>query len=370
MTVLRVSDGVEMADLEIEARTIYNQGRFIEECKKEFAKQWYGDSFVLEFVLLMGAAIRVSNAYEGIHLHISGDTQSGKSASAKMALKFLATSATMTKTFTPKAIFYSESILHEGMVVLCDDTTQGPEVAEVYRNILTSWDSGVERMTVSQGKGVALKVPKRVSLIMTNVDSVARETDDGQDESRYLTIEVRHSKEEMERIFQFVQGEAEAFNNDRLITLQCVWEVAMPGYTEIKLHRTFGFKGTMRESKRYLTMVQAHALLCGRDTTNEDDVQCVDRLLTYSKKMVSSNIAPLTRNEEAFRAALTMEWERAIDVGRRVKMTRDKVYRAIRGARGSLDNPTGGLIVKEQRFDVRLVRSDEETNYIEVRLRA
>jgi hypothetical protein len=317
----------------------------------------------------MGAALRVSNAYEGIHLHISGDTQSGKSAGAKTALKFLATNATMTKTFTPKAIFYAEGLLHEGMVVLCDDTTQGPEVAEVYRNILTSWDTGVERLTVNLGKGVELKVPKRVSLIMTNVDSVARETDDGQDESRYLTIEVKHSKDEMERIFQFVQGEAEAFNSDRLITLQCVWD-AMPSMTVINLHRKFGFQGTMRESKRYLTMIQAHALLCGRDTTTEEDVSCVERLLTYSKKMVSSNIAPLTRNEEAFRAALTMEWERATDIGTRLKMTRDKVARAIRGQRGTLDSPTGGLLVKEARFELRRVKNVDENDVLEVRIRA
>jgi len=357
-----------MHDLEIQAATIYKQGKFIEECRKEFSKQWFNDTYVLDFILLMGASIRVSNAFEGIHLHISGDTQSGKSAGAKTALKFLATSATMTKTFTPKAIFYAEGILHEGMVVLCDDTTQGPEVAEVYRNILTSWDTGVERLTVNLGKGVELKVPKRVSLIMTNVDSVARETDDGQDESRYLTIEVRRTTYEMEQIFKFVQTDAREFDVDQMTMLRMVWD-NIPAMVNVKLHRVFDFQGTMRESKRFLTMVQAHALLCGREETNESDVEEIVKLMTYAKKMVNSNTAPLTRNEAALIATLTQEWEPCGDVAARLKITRDKLYIACRGKRGSFDNPTGGLVVKEPRFEVRVVKNPDISNVTEIRLR-
>ena len=357
-----------MRDLGIEARTLYNQGKFIEECKKEFSKQWYNDTYMLEFILLMGAALRVRNAHEGMHLHISGDTQSGKSAGAKTALKFLAKEATMTKTFTPKAIFYAEGILHERMVVLCDDTTQGPEVAEVYRNILTSWDSGVERMTVNQGKGVELKVPKRVSLIMTNVESVAQVSDDGQDESRYLTIEVRHTNDEMERIWKFVQLEAQPFDKGRMTLLHMVWD-EMPLDVDIALHKEFPFKGTMRETKRFATMVQAHALLCGRQTTSDADITAVENLLSYSKKMISSSIAPLTRNEEALRATLTPEWEPCPDVAARLKITRDKLYVAIRGKNGSFENPTGGLLKKEARFEAKQASNPDESNVRYIRLR-
>ena len=357
-----------MQDLEIEARTIYNSGRFIEECKKEFNKQWYNDSYMLEFILLMGAALRVRNAHEGIHLHISGDTQSGKSAGAKTALKFLAKEATMTATFSPMAIFYSEDILHERMVVLCDDTTQGKEVAEVYRNILTSWEEGVTRRTVSNHKGTDLKVPKRVSLIMTNVDSVARETDDGQDESRYLTIEVRHTPIEMERIWKFVQTEATPFDKERMTVLHLVWD-EMPSDVDIILHKEFPFKGTMRETKRFATMVQAHALLRNSPTTSDVDIDAVEQLLTYSKKMVNSNTAPLTRNEEALLNTLTKEWEVCKDVAARLKITQDKLYVAIRGKNGSFDNPTGGLLKKEARFEVRQTNNPEEANAKSIRLR-
>jgi len=359
-----------MHDLEIQAATIYKQGTFIKECRKEFAKQWFNDTYLLDFILLMGASLRVSNAFEGIHLHISGDTQSGKSAGAKTALKFLAAGATMTRTFTPKAIFYSgeDGSLHEGMVVLCDDTTQSPEIAEVYRNILTSWFEGVERDSVNFGKKVTLKVPKRVSLIMTNVESVARETDDGQDESRYLTIEVRRTQEEMERIFQFVQEDAREFDVNQMIMLRMVWDIIL-AQVDVKLHRRFAFQGTMRESKRFLTMIQAHALLCGREETNEDDVNEVGKLMTYAKKMVNSNTAPLTRNETALLATLTPEWERCPGVAARLKTTRDKIYIAIRGNRGSFDNPTGGLLKKEPRFETKVTSEVGETNVRLIRLR-
>ena len=352
-----------MHDLEIQAATIYKQGHFIAECRKEFAKQWFNDTYMLDFILLMGASLRISNAFEGIHLHISGDTQSGKSAGAKTALKFLASGATMTRTFTPKAIFYAgeDGSLHEGMVVLCDDTTQSPEIAEVYRNILTSWFEGVERDSVNLGKKVTLKVPKRVSLIMTNVESVARETDDGQDESRYLTIEVRRTQQEMERIFQFVQEEAREFDVNQMTMLRMVWD-NIPGMVDIKLHRKFSFQGTMRESKRYLTMIQAHALLCGRETTNESDVDEINKLLTYSKKMVNSNTAPFTRPEQALQAALTQEWEDGLELCKRTGMTRDKLHRAARGQKGSYENPTGGLMMKDPKFETKIVSSSEESN--------
>jgi hypothetical protein len=357
-------------DLSIEASTIYNEGRFIAECRKEFSKQWLNDTYVLDFILLMGASLRVLNAYEGIHLHISGDTQSGKSAGAKTALKFLPNDMAMTKSFTPKAIFYGakKGLIHPKMIVFCDDVTQDKEVAEVYRNILTSWDTGVGRLTVNKGDAEEISVPARVSLIMTNVDSVARETDDGQDESRYLTIEVRRTMEELEQIFKFVQMDMKNFDKSQMDMLRMVWDI-MPMDIEIKLHRKFPFQGTMRESKRYLTMIQSHALLCGRDTTQESDVDEVDKLLTYSKKMVNSNTAPLTRKEQALLATLTQEWEPVNDVAARLKVTRENLYRAIRGRDGSFDNPTGGLIMKEPRFEFKTQSSDDEVLQRMVRLR-
>ena len=357
-------------DLSIEASTIYNEGRFIAECRKEFSKQWLNDTYVLDFILLMGASLRVLNAYEGIHLHISGDTQSGKSAGAKTALKFLPNDMAMTKSFTPKAIFYGakKGLIHPKMIVFCDDVTQDKEVAEVYRNILTSWDTGVGRLTVNKGDAEEISVPARVSLIMTNVDSVARETDDGQDESRYLTIEVRRTMEELEQIFRFVQTEMKTFDKSQMDMLRMVWDI-MPMDIEIKLHRKFPFQGTMRESKRYLTMIQSHALLCGRDTTQESDVDEIDKLLTYSKKMVNSNTAPLTRAELALKTALTQEWEDAKSLSVRTKMTRDKIYKAARGREGSFDNPTGGLIVKEPRFETRTISTESESNMREFRMR-
>jgi hypothetical protein len=51
-------------------------------------------------------------------------------------------------------------------------------------------------------------------------------------------------------------------------------------------------------------------------------------------------------------------------------MTRDKVARAIRGQRGTLDSPTGGLLVKEARFELRRVKNVDENDVLEVRIRA
>jgi len=358
----------ELGVLEAEARIIYQEGRFIEECRALFQTQWYGDAYILDFVLLMGAALRVSNAMEGIHLNVRGDTQTGKSAGAKMAMKFLSRADISVQTFSPMAIYYSEDVLHEKMVVLSDDTTLSKEVIEVYKVILTSWKDGCTRRTVANHKGADLKIPKRVSFIMTNIDGVAQESDEGQADSRFLTLEVRHTADEMAVIWEFMKTVA-PIDMERLTMLQCVWE-CMPYDTFIDTsHVNIPYKNTVRESTRYVTMLQAHALLCARDHVNAEDIDAIDKLLTYSKKMVNSKTAPWTRNEEALRSALTQEFETGAAICKRTGMTRDMLHRACRGQRGSYDNPTGGLIAKEPRFETKLVSSPEETNLRMYRIR-
>ena len=50
--------------------------------------------------------------------------------------------------------------------------------------MLTSWFTGVDRGSVTNQDARTLHIPARISLILTAVENMVRETDEGQDESR------------------------------------------------------------------------------------------------------------------------------------------------------------------------------------------
>ena len=56
----------------------------------------------------------------------------------------------------------------------------------------------------------------------------------------------------------------------------------------VTLHKKVDLDITMREFTRYLSLVQAHAILCNRTTTTDADFIAIDQFLTYSKPMINS----------------------------------------------------------------------------------
>ena len=243
------------------ARKIYESGGFLKYCKENFGKIWLGDVHILEGILYMAANMRVLNAKDGIHLHIMGTTQTGKSDSVKAAMLFVHPLDRLIKTFSMKYLFYAAEELHPNTIVFSDDTIFEPETASLYRNMLTSWFTGVTRGTVVNHLKKDLHIPARVSLILTSVESVVLETDDGQDESRFLTLEVRRTPDQMKAIRSFIQEDHPDIK-PFLEVVHAVWTTITP--RNVKLHKTVDKEIPIREFKRYLTLVQAHALLCNR----------------------------------------------------------------------------------------------------------
>ena len=268
------------------ARKIYESGKFLDCCKETFGKVWLNDVHILEGILYTAANMRVLNAKDGIHLHIMGLTQTGKSDSVKAAMQFVHPSDRLIKTFSMKYLFYAAEELHPNTIVFSDDTVFEPETASLYRNMLTSWFTGVTRGTVVNHMKKDLHIPARVSLILTSVESVVLETDDGQDESRFLTLEVRRTPEQMKAIRTFIQEDHPDIK-PALDVVYAVWTAITP--RNVKIHKTVDKDIPIREFKRYLTLVQAHALLCNRTTTADADFVAIDQFLTYSKPMLNSH---------------------------------------------------------------------------------
>jgi hypothetical protein len=328
------------------AQEIYESGIFLEYCENTFGKVWYGDAHILLGILLTVANMLVVNAKDGIHLHITGPTQSGKSDSGKAALQFIHPANRLIKTFSPKYLYHAE--LHPCTIIFSDDTVLDPETAALYRNMLTSWHTGVFRGSVDNGAKKELYIPPRVSLVLTSIDSVVQESDDGQDESRFLTLEVRRSPEQMAAIRAFIQESLPDIRPD-LEVVYVVWASISPRV--VTIHKKIDQDIPIREFKRYLTLVQAHALLCNRTTTSEADFLAIDNFLSYSKPMINSSTPALTRKEAAVLRCLSVGKKKTVaEIVSDTKMTIQDVYRALHGRHGTFQNPKGGLMGKEPRL--------------------
>ena len=351
------------------ARAIYESGDFLKYCTDTFGKVWYGDVHILTGILLMAANLRVLNAKDGLHLHVNGQTQSGKSDSVKAALRFVHPNDQSTKTFSQMYLFHASKTgdLHEGMLIFSDDTMLSEDVAQLYRNVLTSWYTGVDRGTVVNHEPKTLHIPARVSLILTSVESVVQETDEGQDESRFLTLEVKRTADQMKVIREFIQQDHPDIKQD-LEVIHAVWIAITP--RDVKIHRAIERNVPIRELKRFLTMVQSHALLCNRTETTEADFSAIDMFLSYSKPMIDSETPAFKRKEAVVLQCLSSKPMTVSEIVDATGISILEVYRALRGTTGSFSTPSGGLMQKERRLIHNEERSATQNNLHTFKLKA
>lgn len=350
------------------ARRTYESGEFISYCEKAFDKVWYGDKHILKGILLVNAVSRVLNAEFGIHLHIKGSTQTGKSQSTKKCLKFIHNNDVLRKTFSDQYLYHAGNkpdMLHRRMIVFSDDTCFSPETAGIFRGILTSWNEGSNRGIVKNLDALDLHIPPRISLILTSIDEVCQSSDDAQDESRFLSLEVRRTNDDMKKIKMFVQQDKQDITHE-LAVIQEVWNII--GERNVTRHKKIsGDDLQIREFHRYLELVCGHALLCGRTETNDDDYQAIDDFLSNASKMINSETSDYTRLEKSVLSVMsgtnpedTMD---ANEIATAAKITTTRVYHAIHGKTGSFDKPIGGLLSKCVAFrqEMKFIKGQNNT---------
>ena len=113
-------------------------------------------------------------------------------------------------------------------------------------------------------------------------------------------------------------------------------------------------------------LILARALLFGRMTTTDDDVDTVDYLVGLTRRMLEAEIAGLTQTERAVqqvlhdRAAKNQTTMTVGGIQTEIQRPLQSVYRALRGNDGTFDKPTGGLLVKDKRVQLILERETRE----------
>lgn len=345
-----------------EAKDIYYSGKFIDYILTSWNKVWYKDTQVIRFISLISASNYVINAEDGLHTYISGDSGIGKSDSVKQTFKFLLKNFYLASKFTTHWIFYGSKngTLHEKQILLNDDTTFDGEQAAIMRNMLSGWMDGVTRERVSEGgEPETLRVPPRVTLILTSVDGISKKDSEGQDESRYTTIQLNRSKQEEKEIKLFMQEPKKDISHE-LEVIHAIWslmkdtEITLPNrYDTIPIYKhMFGnieknltdHDLTFRELKKYRTMLMANALLHGRKNVTEEDEKEINEIMSHCIMMIKNTIRGLSKNESIILEYLekTNESKTSAEISKEVNIP--NVYDAIRGKAGSFTSPTGGLM--------------------------
>jgi hypothetical protein len=362
----------EVTDPKIKAiaERVYRNGNFIKYCKTFFGKVWYGDEFVLEAILLTASGFYVINADFGMHLFTTGAPQIGKSDACKTALRFIRPYNKIITKFSPMWIYRAANagILHSKQILFSDDTQFDPELASIWRNILTSWSEGCTRGVVGKNGNIEnYAIPARISLILTAVDEIVENSDDAQDESRFLTLELR-TDEQRERHIKKMTLLGTIDISERLKVVLAVWDLIQDTYVKIPTNivpintdaiakDSFIDDMTTREFKRYITLLKAHALLCNRDTVDNTDVKAVKLMLTRTRSMIAADIAGMTMREKAVRNAIE-RLNRPCTIAE-IKNELNNVFpdhairRALRGKTGTLESPTGGLLKKDKTLSMK-----------------
>ena len=338
---------------EEKALEIFAEGKFLDYCHETFLMMWLGDVHVCDAVMLGAVNARITNTMSPLHLNFIGKTQVGKSDGAKAATQLCDRLDVLIASMSPQSIFYAEGkgLLHSGMSIVFDDLTMPPEMAAVYRNILTSWETGVDRYVVIQHKLTHIHVPRRITFIVTNVRGVVEDSDEGQDESRYIFIEITRDDKQIDDICRFIQV-GQVIPEDRLRIIRAVWNNISRGGSVVKRHRIFERKKgeTPRDFKRRLSIIMCYAALNAREETNEDDVKATDNFLLNTKIMRDSTTAAMSRNELAILTYLEAHpsAEHSLQMlGKACGMRPSSAKAALCGRNGTFENPTGGLLATE-----------------------
>lgn len=373
----KLDAAVEQKEEDNRGRDLVLSGKLIEILEQQFRKIWCGDGHILLWIIHAFAAGFVTNNDEGLHLYIAGQSGLGKSESVKHALSLIPSEYVIAGGFSRKGLLYLSEEIPACSIVLMDDHTYDEDEAGIYRAMLAGWREPTKYYTVDKrSKTVNLK--ERITQIVTSADGLAEISSDGQNESRFSTIEIRRSEEQMREIISFIRAEQIIISKEDLDLIQSAWKyiinhprkIQIPFSNIIKIDDSAIYR--IREFKKFLCVIRASALLHGRDHAILEDFNKASKLWTYLLLMLDNETAGLTKNE-------SIVFEKINELskgGKRVylsdlktglsKMKEPNIYAALRGRNGTFLNATGGLLSKIRGMSIEKIYDKESGEHDQV----
>ena len=351
----------ENQEIRREARLIYTSGRFMDYCRSYFLQKWVNDKFIFETLMVAFANNFVANSTDGINPFINGKSGLGKSESAKLFITTVPDEYVVSGSLTKRALLYSEQ-MRAGSIIFQDDHVPDEIEAELHRSIMSSWATGTNHFTVEKLNGVNTlvrkRIPSRIIKLLTNAESISRDDNEGQDTSRYVTLEIDKTPENMRAIVDFIDRGAPELEHEKQV-IRAMWNliinerplknVIIPFKIFVKDNAIF----KVREYKRFRSYVMGIALLCGRTTARKSDFEKARELWSYTTVMTDNETAGLNKTERAVyskmkelsRGGIKFSLSALISsMGENTKAP--NIYRALRGKTGTFENPSGGILTK------------------------
>ena len=338
-----------------EARAIYQSGKFLEYLQNTFAKYWYGDSHILAWIAIQFVNSWLSNPNIGLHLHITGPSSTGKSDSIKAALRLLPEEYIVVGSFTRKAVVYKMKELAPGSTILHDDHVADEDEMELNRAIISAWSDGYDYISVVDGETHTVRLPARINRVITNTTNISSELSAGQDDSRFITIELSRNKQTAEKICDFIQEE-HVFPEHEARVCQMVFKMIAQAKPVVDIQKLTNIVDPrqIRRVKQEMSTIKSVTVLNGRTTAIDADIKDANIYLGYTRRMLSPEIPGLGKNERELYAAVYSYFVREGQLNRtsmrlttlkeRSQVPEARFYEALRGNKGTFENPTGGLL--------------------------
>ena len=360
-------------DINEKAMEIWKSGKFIDYIKETFRKYWCGDEHIAVWVVIQHVNAHIKNPDVGIHLHITGPSGGGKSDSVKAALKLLPKDKPIIGSFTRRGIIYLMSTLTPGKTILHDDHIADEDEMELNRAILSGWLDGYVYHSVEDGKPKEMYIPNRISRIVTNTESLSHEFSCGQDESRFVQIEIYRNEETARQIVEFIQ-EPHAEPVEDIEICRAILRMIAEHNAKIVIPKLdtsmIPDLKQIRRVKQEMTVRRCVAIMNGRTEATPEDIETANVYLGYTLRMLSPELPGLGRNEKYIYDIIYEYFSKSkgtsaisipdLQMRTNGKLTSSRFYDSLRGDGGTFDNPSGGLLKKVPGLHIRNVTESGE----------
>jgi len=297
-------------DVEAEALEVLEHGDPLETLRETFETLHSGDREVIDtLAVAVGAQCCVNT--QGVQPALTGGKGSGKTSAAKAGVHLFPREYLLEGTFSNKALFYAD--LKPGMIVFSDDTTLNPDMTDLVKRCMSSFQDVTEYRTVdSKLRPRVYTIPPRTVFLFTSLG------DQGDDQlnDRQFKIGVEADELTDAAYEEFLRRKAIDGEPDYPVSrevLVCramirevkrhLFRVRMPFFK----HVTFEDKSNRRIMRYFLDFIAAAAVLrfAQREQSEPDEDGVVILTATVADMRIAASL--FKTNEDTRKLGLTKE---------------------------------------------------------------
>lgn len=226
-------------------------------------KRHHGDLIIGKVLLLSIGCQSITNS-KGIHVQLTGTGGGGKSDAAQQMIKLIDPKYVLKSALTPQVLYYPTKDLVDGTTVFVDDNVWNSDLGVSIKRITSEFQEGAERTVTTDGKGKKEKSNKRLTFLVTSVDSQC----DEQIRDRFIMMDVDETPEHIKGIIETLQEQDTGTNTnpgESFFETQVCWAITRNLKTllvdvEIPFAKRINFTGAPRAYRMFSDMIKCFAI--------------------------------------------------------------------------------------------------------------